>query len=1574
MHSLRVHSFVNMGLSLVLALGAIYSFSLPYFSSGDYEFGLFSLQHPLQFEDVHGDVSIPFPRFISFACSVSESPAIIQVCDDLPSLQLSGRLYFLLTLVFITTLFLSLLDTILSETVNHRYETLMQVSHYVSFPIYLSAVVIYLVICNEMTDSNSLFGVIFMVILVVLCVLLLAHYLYWRVLLRKYRLENNGNQSHISTTGNTQIDYSRYSVDDLRKELEAKNEALARSQALVAEQHSHLRATQDLGRELSILRSENSSLSRQLNALIADTEAGLTGNEKALFMKLKESDRNRMTLERQLTELRIENSALRDGSDRSIKELLEAKERQIAELAQGETIDFQRPEAKVAAGAGVQEVEIVDPVSDFEREKDQLTAQIHQLHAQNQHLISTNTQLNLDISTEQNHVKALKSQTNSLQEQLETALQRLGVQQDVDEVKGLLEESRRKELEDMKSLYEKRFNALIEEEKRLRVELDAVEMEKKRKEMEGMENKKKKDDAEKQVKSLEEEINLLKRHLEETEQQRRDAITQHLRSDFELKQRLTELEILREQLKSMEETHTKAVAELTNSRGDQLEAIKKLYAEATQKDFEEKLAVYISRIEKLQADIEAERLEKGKIEAKKFDLERESKTNAKQISDLNATIANQSAQLEELVIKLAHIQTLQTQTTDENTRLKRTVTEQKDQIRLLETAQDDLQSLNSKVLRDQETRHEKEIDRMKELYEGSQVKEMDELKKFYEQKIGKIHGDLVNERQERLQVIDQVDKLTKDKETLQVEIDRFQRLIEKQKYTFESSENMYKEEISALKDAKKSLEEHLIRLKSELIAANVNPEEFRQLEERLKMTILIVNERENTIKEQKRVIEDLENGTNAPIALKEELRTLREKNMKTEEELMNVKQEIASKETEIQRLNNQISQILAEKVEFEQSLQAVNSQKIDIEKQGKVIKEKLDRKRGKLSLSREKYLKLSSEKDKELQEITENYKLDKEKLRQSLTEAFGQDVNDIKLRYENKLSSLQAELKNLQTENVTQIGKLAEMTSEKGKIVRMNREMTEELSDLKRQFEEMRGKMSDLRGKNDDLMEENESLKALIASLRRSKGESHSQVVESLEAQVSELNRLSKTHAESAENIGKEMEELRNELRQKEGELQSVKEECMALHTELLEMQGRSYMRSKSSTSMSREEKRSGMTPDSSQSVKEIMIIDGITGTDKGSNPILEKVATLKKEAPMTYSNVWKFFESMMQEKCKLDKLEMEMNRQPRTMTEFMLDYVNLKYGLRTLALRQLQALVIALQSLYQNQHTYGVLFCRFLGLFHPRPLPHHLAIYLLVVGEAFNSLAEKYRPRRPEKFAEQYDLLQYGGQASLIDLMELITKICKGDRSAGERIISNLTLDLDNKVEITLLKVCGTMARMGRDPKYMFEILDLDQGGAVDYHELVDGIRLKLNIWVSQEEAVDLCGYIDETGIGQITLEEWTSKVNFTDYMERESAIGMISKANFMNALISEYETEVVQDYYILRKMIKRSYMDQSSVEEFLLQVDPGLESNDLVRYYEEILQQDSDFRSGISPEAACIVVLRRHIGNFGIGIFGEV
>jgi hypothetical protein len=226
-------------------------------------------------------------------------------------------------------------------------------------------------------------------------------------------------------------------------------------------------------------------------------------------------------------------------------------------------------------------------------------------------------------------------------------------------------------------------------------------------------------------------------------------------------------------------------------------------------------------------------------------------------------------------------------------------------------------------------------------------------------------------------------------------------------------------------------------------------------------------------------------------------------------------------------------------------------------------------------------------------------------------------------------------------------------------------------------------------------------------------------------------------------------------------------------------------------------------------------------------------------------------------------------------------------------------------------EHMYGLLFCRYLGLFHPRPLPHHVAIFLIIAQEMFNGIAVRVKR---ESFAANYEVLQFGGEAPFIDAMELVVKICRGNREAGERIISHLLPETGNRLDLILLKVCGTMARMGKNPRYIFDLLDLDHGGTIDYQEFVDGIRYSLNIWVTQEEAEELCAYIDSNGNGEVSYAEWVSRVNFADYTDMtRTTIATVSKAAFLAALVEEYEFEVIQDYYELRKLIRVQRLSES-------------------------------------------------------------
>ena len=473
------------------------------------------------------------------------------------------------------------------------------------------------------------------------------------------------------------------------------------------------------------------------------------------------------------------------------------------------------------------------------------------------------------------------------------------------------------------------------------------------------------------------------------------------------------------------------------------------------------------------------------------------------------------------------------------------------------------------------------------------------------------------------------------------------------------------------------------------------------------------------------------------------------------------------------------------------------------------------------------------------------------------------------------------------------------------------------------------------------------------------------------ENQIEAIQNNLKQTEERMKNIIEEKDYLREELASKQSELQAISEDFQALQNQIYESDKR-----KSFTSPEVVERliyspvSNHSLESSARSAHDMIIIESIS--PNFTNPLLENVSKLRKEPPMTYKNVWKLFEAMMIDKCKMDRLELAMGRQPRTMTEYMLDFVYLHYGLKSLALKQLKALIASLEQLFKAGHPYGVLFCRFLGLFHPRPLPYQLSIYLLIVQELFLGLANKVK-EKPTNFSQTYEIAQYGGQASVIDIMELIQKVCRTNREVGERMIAAMHKDRIDNVELSILKICGSMARMGKNTDFIFDILSAERSGqGLEYQDFIDGIRYTLNIWVTQEEAEDLCRYIDSEDTGLVTFDDWYQKVNFVELADKMySKTAMITKADFLNALVDEYEYEVVQDYYLLKQMIKFPVLNQAMMSNILLKIDPNLEEDDLVKLYEEAREQDRETIGGICPNALCVIALKHNIGGYGVGMF---
>ncbi|OMJ86526.1 hypothetical protein SteCoe_11942 [Stentor coeruleus] len=436
-----------------------------------------------------------------------------------------------------------------------------------------------------------------------------------------------------------------------------------------------------------------------------------------------------------------------------------------------------------------------------------------------------------------------------------------------------------------------------------------------------------------------------------------------------------------------------------------------------------------------------------------------------------------------------------------------------------------------------------------------------------------------------------------------------------------------------------------------------------------------------------------------------------------------------------------------------------------------------------------------------------------------------------------------------------------------------------------------------------------------------------------------------------------EKEKLRSKLQQTENELQVVSEECQQLHKLRFETR--------------REENLSISSAESfSHSIQDSLIIEGISPSIIFHNPLMEKLSKLRKEPPMSYSTVWKTLETMMMEKLKIDKVDIEIGRLPRNVADYMFEFMYKQYGLKALGLKQLKALTVSLEELYKVQHPYAVFFSRVMGIFHSRPIPARVSVFLFSVQDQFNNIIKKPKSKS-ENFSEIYETMQFGGEASIVDIVGLVKKVFSKHRPAGERVLYNLHRDRPDRLELTILKICSLLKNLGENEEYLFDAIK-DSGISADYQEFIDGIRDGLNVWISQEEAEGLCSFLDENGKGEITLEAWKNKIKIDEFINKaDCKAAMVTKADFLNSLVAEYEYEVLEDYHALKNVIKGSNISAEQASQYLIQIDPDMNLDIQERIFKEALVHDGGKGKEVSSEALSIVILKHNIGGYGKGVF---
>lgn len=342
-----------------------------------------------------------------------------------------------------------------------------------------------------------------------------------------------------------------------------------------------------------------------------------------------------------------------------------------------------------------------------------------------------------------------------------------------------------------------------------------------------------------------------------------------------------------------------------------------------------------------------------------------------------------------------------------------------------------------------------------------------------------------------------------------------------------------------------------------------------------------------------------------------------------------------------------------------------------------------------------------------------------------------------------------------------------------------------------------------------------------------------------------------------------------------------------------------------------------------------------------------------KTEKPMSYINIFKFLEELVSSKYETDKKDIKDLRQMRSMTEFMMESLQRKFGIQSLALKFLGQFIPGFFQLYNEGHKYAVYFCRLLQLFHPEPVPYSLSLFLVRVNFEFAQLIEKCdRFMTNHKISliknassthgrKAYEEASTGGLALVSDVIDYIYTLFAGDRESGTKALEIMKPELVSLEEYVIFRICHKMAKMGVTAETIFNTLDKDGSGSISSKELVIGIKKDLDLWISEGHINKFMEHLDVDRTDTLSIDEFTSRVNMKTFLEwTKKPVWTIAKCSFLVAMIEVYKyNQRKLTAHLNPKFLKygKNEVDKEIFEEILLSYEPTLSVYDIEKLFTE-------------------------------------
>ena len=165
--------------------------------------------------------------------------------------------------------------------------------------------------------------------------------------------------------------------------------------------------------------------------------------------------------------------------------------------------------------------------------------------------------------------------------------------------------------------------------------------------------------------------------------------------------------------------------------------------------------------------------------------------------------------------------------------------------------------------------------------------------------------------------------------------------------------------------------------------------------------------------------------------------------------------------------------------------------------------------------------------------------------------------------------------------------------------------------------------------------------------------------------------------------------------------------------------------------------------------------------------------------------------------------------------------------------------------------------------------------------------------------------------------------------------------------LNFSLMKICNKVAKLGKDVKYFYNILDEDNSGSLDPQEILTGLREKFSIYFSKEEAEKLCRFLDEDGSGDVDFEEFKSKISYESF-NNNYHLYTITYMKFLELLLCEWNA--FQDRTYMKFMQKFVEFDDNGdgvltfeeFEQLVNNLDKSMDRSTISEIFNETLEMD--------------------------------